>query len=111
MDDASRALSSLRKGVAEFCVLAELRHTPTYGLELARLLTAQGLIAGPGTLYPMLARLEANGLLTPEWEQVGQGRPRKYYSVTARGLEELDVFEASWKPLVEAVDRTLRGES
>lgn len=106
---AERVLTSLRKGLVEFCVLAILKDGSTYGFEMARRLEADGLIAGESTLYPLLARLLANGLAESEWSESEAGRPRKYYTLTAEGREALDVFEQSWVPLRNAVDRTLGG--
>jgi PadR family transcriptional regulator PadR len=111
MVTTERVLTSLRKGLVEFCVLAILRDGSTYGLEMARRLESDGLIAGESTLYPLLARLLANGLAESQWSESEAGRPRKYYTLTAEGREALDIFEQSWVPLRNAVDRTLRRPS
>lgn len=108
MVTTERVLTSLRKGLVEFCVLAILREGPSYGLDMARRLEADGLIAGESTLYPLLARLLTSGLAESEWSDSEAGRPRKYYTLTAEGLAALDVFERSWISLRDAVDHTLR---
>ena len=111
MVTSERVLASLRRGLVEFCALAILRDGPTYGLDMARRLESDGLIAGESTLYPMLARLLASGLAESEWLESEAGRPRKYYTLTPKGHEALDVFESSWIPLRNAVDRILRRPS
>jgi len=106
-----RALTNLRKGVAEFCVLAELRHGPAYGLALAHQLETDGLVASPSTLYPMLSRLQTGGLVESEWVQADGARARKYFSLTDAGKDALDEFQGVWTSLRDAVDRTLKEES
>ena len=111
MVTSERVLTSLRRGLVEFCALAILRDGPTYGLDMARRLEADGLIAGESTLYPLLARLLTSGLAESEWQESDAGRPRKYYTLTPAGRDALEVFENSWIPLRNAVDRTLRRPS
>lgn len=108
MVSVERVTTSLRKGLVEFCVLAILDAGSTYGLAMARRLEADGLIASESTLYPLMARLLAAGLVDSEWVASDAGRPRKYYTLTTQGSEALDVFRRSWVPLRDAVDRTLR---
>lgn len=108
---SERVLTSLRRGLVEPCVLALLRHGAAYGLDMARRLEADGLIAGESTLYPVLARLLSARLVEDEWIESAAGRPRKYYTLTADGRAALAAFEESWFPLRDAVDQTLRGSS
>lgn len=111
MVNSERVLTSLRRGLVEFCTLAILRDGPAYGLDMARRLQSDGLIAGQSTLYPMLARVLSSGLAESEWVESPSGRPRKYYTLTDEGHEALRVFEESWGPLRDAVDHTLRRSS
>ena len=106
-----RISSNLRKGLAEFCVLAILRDGSTYGLEMARRLERDGLIAGESTLYPLMTRLQAAGLVDSAWTSSPNGRPRKYYTLTSTGADALETFERIWPPLRNAVDRTLGEET
>jgi PadR family transcriptional regulator, regulatory protein PadR len=108
MANDARLLTNLRKGLAEVCVLALLQAEPTYGLDLARRLQRDGLVAGESTLYPLLARLSSSGLVESEWRTSPAGRPRKYYSITADGREAMAAFETSWISMRNAVDQTLR---
>ncbi|NIH66483.1 PadR family transcriptional regulator [Modestobacter marinus] len=82
----------------ELCVLRVMAEGPTYGYAIAAELAAAGFgdIKG-GTLYPLLARLEKNGLVTVEWRP-GEGGPgRKYFTLTAAGRDQLDAGLAQWQ--------------
>jgi PadR family transcriptional regulator PadR len=106
--EADRVPANLRKGVTEFCVLALLRHGPEYGLELANVLEREGLAAGPSTLYPMLSRLHAAGMVVSEWRETDSSRRRRYYALTDAGHRELKRFQSSWTSLRNTVDRILK---
>jgi PadR family transcriptional regulator PadR len=103
-------LTQLRRGALEYCVLALLERRELYGLDLARQLTADGvLLASEGTLYPLLARLRKAGLVDTTWQESSEGPPRRYYALTAEGRESLTAFRRTWKPFRDAVDTTLSG--
>jgi len=102
-----RVTTNLRKGVLEFCVLARIASGDAYGFELARELQADGLIAGEGSLYPLLARLRTGGLVDTRTEESTSGRPRKYYRLTPAGHAQLAAFRAAWVPLRDAVDHAM----
>jgi len=104
-------LSQLRKGSVEHCVLALLRNEERYGFELAKLLVdAGGLIAGEGTIYPLLARLRKNGLVDTTWRESTEGPPRRYYRLTESGQLALTAFIHQWKLFRESIDAILTGE-
>ncbi|HEV6953938.1 MAG TPA: PadR family transcriptional regulator [Promicromonospora sp.] len=104
-----RIATNLRKGVLEYCVLALLSQGEKYGLELADALTSRELIAGEGSLYPLLARMRENGLVEPRRETSDSGRPRRYYAVTEHGREQLATFTRVWTSLGAQVDALLEG--
>ena len=104
-------LTNLRKGVLEFCLLALLREGEWYGLDIARRLSEQGLLAGEGTVYPLLSRLRRAGLVTTEWSESDAGRPRRYYTLTDLGRENLKAFSAVWGPFRSTVDDILEAKS
>lgn len=86
------------RGVLELCVLRVMAEGPTYGYAIAAELAAAGFgdIKG-GTLYPLLARLEKNALVSVEWRP-GEGGPgRKYFTLTAAGRDQLDAGLAQWQ--------------
>jgi len=104
-------LSNLRRGALEHCVLAMLRREPLYGLDIARRLTADGvLMASEGTLYPLLARLRRAGLVQTTWQESVEGPPRRYYSLTRDGAASVSAFASTWKPFRDAVDAALEGD-
>lgn len=106
----STILTHLRRGALEHCVLALLDGEPRYGLDIARRLgDDRVLLAGEGTLYPLLARLRKQGLVDTAWVESTAGPPRRYYSLTAEGRVALDTFQRTWKTFRDAVDATLQG--
>lgn len=90
-------LSQLRKGVLEYCVLAELTVAPSYGHVLAMGLAKRGvLFASGGALYPVLSRLRDAQWVVTHWEESSAGPPRKYYSITDAGRLALSEFTDAW---------------
>lgn len=108
-ESAERIATNLRKGVLEFCVLGLLAASERYGLELASDLQARGLIASEGSLYPLLARMREGGLVDTRTAAVGGGRPRRYYTITATGLDQLDTFARVWRAVGAEVDTIIEG--
>ena len=99
----------LRRGIVVLAVLSQM-DTARYGYSLIRQLAEQGLDIEEGTLYPLLRRLEKQGLLESEWE-VGEARPRKYYRISQSGREVLEALSAEWFETVEMMRRILQGEN
>ena len=76
----------VRKGWLELAILASLWKERLYGLDiLRRLENHSDLILAEGTIYPILNRLKADGLVDSKWVEGEAGHPRKYYSLTAAG--------------------------
>ncbi len=98
----------LRRGVLVLATLSQLR-TPRYGYELRQTLADKGMPIEEGTLYPLLRRLEAQGLLKSEWK-IEDGPPRRYYSLNADGRKLLKKLTASWQGMNDAMDRLLKGD-
>lgn len=98
----------LRRGVVVLATLSQLS-TPRYGYELRQALAEKGMPIEEGTLYPLLRRLEAQGLLQSEWK-VGDGSPRRYYSLNADGRRLLEKLIEAWQGLNEAMGRLLKEE-
>ena len=97
--------SELRRGVLVLAVLAQCREVQ-YGYSLKQRLGAAGLEINEGTLYPLLRRLEGQGLLASEW-QVTEDRPRRYYRLSPAGAAVLDRLVLEWRELVDVVGRVL----
>jgi len=94
----------LLAGFVKIHVLHHAGEEPVYGLWLMEELASHGYTISPGTLYPMLHRLERRGYLTSE-KRVVEGRQRRYYALTSAG--EAALAEARAR-LVELVDEVLR---
>ena len=89
--------AQLRKGCLEMAILATLWRGRLYGLELLRALATESqLVLAEGTLYPILARLKAEGLLQSEWVEAEAGHPRKYYRLTGAGRRRAREMAQSW---------------
>jgi len=105
------ATSQLRRGVLEYCVLAQLQNEERYGFELVRTLASvEGMAVTEGTLYPLLARIRRDGLVVTSWRDSTAGPPRKYYAITDRGRMVLASFVEEWSKFRDGVDRILKGE-
>lgn len=95
--------AQLRKGVVEYCILGLLAREPMYGWQLAEELSTPGVIAGIGTLYPVLTRLREGGLITAFEKDSGVGPVRKYYRLTPIGTQRLEVFREQWPDFISTV--------
>ncbi|MEV1328829.1 PadR family transcriptional regulator [Micromonospora costi] len=110
-DDTLRThLQELRRGTVVVASLIALRR-PDYGYALLQRLTGHGFPVDANTLYPLLRRLEDQGLLTSEWN-TEESRPRKFYRTSEEGeqvlgrlLDDLTAVQASLTGLIEGVDR------
>ena len=107
---ASNALTQLRRGAVEYCVLALLQGGDRYGFELIKELSeADGLVTSEGTIYPLLTRLRRDEHVTTFWRESDSGPPRRYYRLTDTGREALATFTQDWARFRDSVDRILIG--
>lgn len=88
----------LRRGTQILGVLHLLK-TNQYGYSLLQALEQKGVTIEAGTLYPLLRRLESQGLLISEWDTT-ESRPRKYYVLSKDGVEALEQIKAEWQKIV-----------
>jgi PadR family transcriptional regulator PadR len=87
----------LRKGCLELAILGCLWPARLYGLEILRRLESDSdLVLYAGTVYPLLSRLKAEGLLKSEWVEADAGHPRKYYQLTPRGRSRAVEMAKMW---------------
>lgn len=101
--------SQLLKGILDGCVLAVIEKELVYGYELSRKLQQAGLSdVSEGTIYPVLLRLQKNGLIHGEMKPSESGPNRKYYSLTAAGQEALEVISEEWKQVSVPINALLR---
>ncbi len=98
-------LLELRRGVLALAVLSQLE-SEQYGYSLMKLLSDQGLEIDQGTLYPLLRRLEAQGLLESSW-RLEETRPRRYYALNVQGKEVLARLKDEWNRLSGVVGKML----
>lgn len=103
--------SQMLKGTLEGCILAIIDRRPTYGYEIAETLGHYGFgQIAEGTIYPLLLRLEKNGLVLTEYRASELGPKRKYYTLSVAGRRELSGFVESYRELERAVNKLLKEE-
>lgn len=96
-------VAELRRGVLVLAILTQLEEE-YYGYALREKLAQLGLAVPEGTLYPLLRRLETQGLLKSRW-QLGEGRPRRYYQTSNEGRQTLGELSKEWIFLEKALNR------
>jgi DNA-binding PadR family transcriptional regulator len=107
-DVLSVHLQEIRRGSVVIACLTVLRQ-PQYGYSLLRILERAGIQVDGNTLYPLLRRLERQGLLTSDWN-TEDTRPRKFYRVSPLGERILERLSTEWTQLDANLRRLLRGE-
>ena len=100
-------LLELRRGTVILCVLSKLKE-PTYGYSLIAELSGTGFSIEANTLYPLLRRLESQGLLESSWNTEG-AKPRKYYVTTDFGKEVMTELVKRWHSTTQSIDKLLEG--
>ena len=95
----------VRRGCLTVAVLAALR-TEQYGYTLRKLLAEHGLVVDEGTLYPLLRRLETQGLLVSEWREEAK-RNKRFYRLSSMGLQMLTLLVVEWRSIDESLDALL----
>ena len=101
-------LLELRRGMLTIGVLSQMTE-PKYGYALVQSMEKKGVAIDPNTLYPLLRRLESQGLLESKWE-TGGAKPRKYYQRTAYGTQIYKQLKAYWEELSGGMGRLLKEE-
>jgi PadR family transcriptional regulator PadR len=96
----------LKKGVLELCVLALLSRQDSYAYEIASRL-AEAIDMGEGTIYPLMRRLQADGLVATYLVESTAGPPRKYYKLTQAGKASFSAQKAEWAAFSRAVEAIL----
>ena len=98
-----------KKGVLELCVLAVLSRQDGYGYDVSELISGHVDISD-GTVYPILRKLKAEGLVSTYLSEDSLGPPRKYYTLTSLGKEEYGTAKAEWLGFVASVNTILLEE-
>ena len=108
-DQFDKLRIELRRGSLVLAVLAALREE-RYGYTLRTLLDDAGLPIEEGALYPLLRRLETQGLLTSEWREEGK-RNKRFYKLSSDGIRLLALLLAEWNAISESILlRTEKGD-
>ncbi len=98
--------SQMLKGTLEGCILKVISQKETYGYEISEKLREYGFSnISEGTIYPLLLRLEKNGLIIAQYRESPVGPKRKYFSLAQAGKEEMDRFYSSWIELKNAINK------
>jgi PadR family transcriptional regulator PadR len=108
MASAEGRRSQLLRGVLDLCLLAVVEEEPAYGYGMTKRLRARGLsTVGEGSIYPLLGRLERDGLVDTYRAASDGGPPRKYYRLTHDGQRALAAGVSEWRAARDAVDAVL----
>ena len=99
-------LLELRRGVLSIAVLSQLSREQ-YGYSLLKGLSDQGMEIDQSTLYPLLRRLESQGLLQSDWRIMDEARPRRYYVISTQGKAVLTKLKREWSAMVETMKQML----
>lgn len=103
--------TQIRKGYLELCILSLIRtQKRVYGFDLIEKLTAADLPLKEGTVYPLLNRMTADGLLSATWDTENlKGHPRKFYSLTRDGSRVLDEMTEEFDRMVKILRQLSKG--
>lgn len=95
----------LKRGLTNLVVLSQCKE-PTYGYELVKSLDEKGFPLDANTVYPLLRRLEKQGLLRSDWD-VTTDKPRKYYLISEMGEVFFERLKAQWYEMIEIVKNVI----
>ena len=94
--------SQIKRGTLDFCILLMIRQRPSYGYEIISTLEKYPILAAKeNTIYPLLRRLMKEEYVSSSWQESAEGLPpRKYYSITDKGLEYISAMSKEWNNLL-----------
>jgi PadR family transcriptional regulator PadR len=99
-------LLEMRRGLIVLAALSQLRKEQ-YGYSLLKALADEGLEVDQSTLYPLLRRLETQGLLLSDWRIVDEARPRRYYVISPQGRAVLAQAKKEWSAITKTMQSLL----
>ena len=104
--------SQIKRGTLEFCILLLISRAPRYGYEIISRLESRPIVAAKeSTVYPLLRKLKSDGLLSTYLQEESGGPPRKYYSLTELGKENLNAEREAYLQFSRVVNDMLEGRS
>lgn len=106
---AEQLATQLRKGMLSYCVLLVCEKS-VYTSDIIRHMREADLSVVEGTIYPLLARLQKDGLLKHEWQESEQGPPRKYYSITEFGHDVREKLSQQINALNQTIAKLETGQ-
>lgn len=102
--------TQLLHGVLAMCLLSLIEEEASYGYEMVAKLRERGLdLASEGSIYPLLSRLQKQGLIDGYLVQSSEGPARKYYRMSSDGRQTLDLWRTEWRQFSRSVDVVLDG--
>ena len=102
--------TQMLKGVLEGCILQIINEEETYSYEITKKLEEYGLgEVSEGTIYPLMLRLQRNGLVSSVLKESNSGPKRKYFNLTDKGIQELEQFKQNWTDLSTSVNKLIGG--
>lgn len=103
--------TQLRKGMLDIAILNLVSHGPCHGYEMVqRMKKIQGLKIREGNVYPILARLQQDGLITCYSQPSADGPPRKYFQITAAGTDILEQMNIHWEQMIDSIQHVRKGD-
>lgn len=103
--DIEKTKTQMRKGILEYCILSIIKKNgDAYASDILEELKKSEMIVVEGTIYPLLTRLKNDELLEYRWEESSSGPPRKYFSLTDKGIDFLQELSKTWEQLKLAVN-------
>jgi PadR family transcriptional regulator PadR len=105
-ENIENLILEMRRGVIVLAVLSQCSQEQ-YGYSLMKSLSEKGLEIDQGTLYPLLRRLETQGLLSSNW-RLEDARPRRYYLLSQEGQRILPKLVSEWVSMVQMMDHMLK---
>lgn len=103
--------SQINRGTLEYCILLLIKRQSTYGYELISTLENYPIMtAKENTIYPLLRRLLKEDFISSSWQESVEGLPpRKYYTITDKGLTYLSAISVEWDNLIKTINE-IKGE-
>jgi len=101
---AAQLDTQMRKGFLVYCVLLLCSRGNVYSSDIIKKLRDADLVVVEGTIYPLLSRLQKDGLLAHNWKESTQGPPRKYYQITDNGKNVLLEMHKSYLQLKATIN-------
>lgn len=103
--------TQLRKGLLDIVILNLLQHSRCHGYEMVQMLKkTEGLKIREGNIYPILARLQTDGLVKSISEPSQDGPPRKYFQLTPSGQKTLKDMNQHWDTIIKSITSVRKGE-